>query len=263
MADAGQIHQVLMNLALNARDAMPTGGKLIMETANADLDEKYAVTHPDVKPGPCVVLAVTDTGTGMEESVRQHIFEPFFTTKATGAGTGLGLATAYGIVRQSEGWVWVYSEPGKGTSFKVYLPRVDSRVPEKEETQPVRRPYQGTETVLLVEDQADVRGLAKEVLAGHGYLVLEAGNGAEALEAAARHPGPIHLLLTDVVMPGMNGGELSSQLVALRPETRVLFMSGYAENVIVHKGILKPDIAYLAKPLSPDELASKVRELLG
>jgi len=263
MADAGQIHQVLMNLALNARDAMPTGGKLIMETANLDLDEKYAVTHPDVKPGPCVVLTVTDTGTGIEDSVRQHIFEPFFTTKATGDGTGLGLATAYGIVRQSEGWLWVYSEPGKGTSFKVYLPRVDSPAPAKQQTPPIRRPHQGTETVLLVEDQADVRGLAKEVLAGYGYLVLEAGNGAEALEVAARHAGPIHLLLTDVVMPGMNGGELCSQLVALRPETRVLFMSGYAENVIVHKGILKAGIAYLAKPLLPDELASKVRELLG
>ncbi len=262
MADPGQIHQVLLNLALNARDAMPAGGHLIMETANVELDEQYCGSHPEVTPGPCVFLAVSDTGAGMDEDLRSHIFEPFFTTKAVGAGTGLGLATVYGIVRQSGGWVWVYSEPGRGTSFKIYFPRVGHSAPESREL-PVGQSFIGTETVLLVEDQPDVRSLAKEVLAESGYCVIEASCGREALELAGQHNGPIHLLLTDVVMPGMTGKDLAERLIALRPQTKVLFMSGYTENVIAHRGALKRGIAFVPKPLTPETLMTKVRETLG
>jgi len=263
MADPGQIHQVLVNLVMNARDAMPSGGKLITETANVELDEQYAAAHPEVTPGPCVLLGVSDTGVGMNEDVRAHIFEPFFTTKGTGAGTGLGLASVYGIVRQSGGWIWVYSEPGKGTSFKLYFPRLDVTRPQEDVKANAPDSRQGTETVLLVEDREDVRSMAREVLESYGYRVLEAANGAQALEVAGRYTGHLDLLLTDVVMPVMNGRELSDRLKELRPETKVLFMSGYSENVIVHQGILKSGIAYIAKPMTPDALAAKVRETLG
>jgi two-component system, cell cycle sensor histidine kinase and response regulator CckA len=263
MADPGQIHQVLVNLLVNARDAMPAGGKLVTETANVDLDAKYAAAHPEVTPGPCVLLTVSDTGAGMDEQVRSHLFEPFFTTKQLGEGTGLGLATVYGIVRQSGGWIWVYSEPGTGTSFKIYFPRVDIAVSQEVVAAKVQQSYQGTETVLVVEDRADVRTLAMEVLESYGYKVLEASDGASALELAARYTSPIELLLTDAVMPGMNGRELSERLHESRPATKVLFMSGYSENVIVHQGVLKPGIAYIAKPMMPEALAAKVRETLG
>jgi len=263
LADPGQIHQVLVNLVVNARDAMPMGGKLITETANVELDQQYAAAHPEVAPGRFVLLAISDTGVGMDEAVRTHIFEPFFTTKGTASGTGLGLASVYGIVRQSGGSIWVYSEPGKGTSFKIYFPRVDVTSPQPDVRANVPDAPQGTETVLLVEDREDVRSMAREVLESYGYKVLEAANGAQALELAGRHTGPIELLLTDVVMPGMNGRELSERLKDLRPGTKVLFMSGYSENVIVHQGVLKPGFAFIANPMVPDALAAKVRETLG
>ena len=268
MADPGQIHQVLVNLVMNARDAMRAGGKLITETANIELDEQYSAAHPEVTPGPCVLLGVSDTGIGMDEAVRAQIFEPFFTTKGLGEGTGLGLATVHGIVRQSGGWIWVYSEPGRGTSFKIYFPRVDVpsgamdnlglRGRDAEDGQA----HKGNETVLLVEDREDVRTLTREILESYGYQVLEAANGAIALELAGRHSGPIELLLTDVVMPGMNGRELSDRLCELRPRIKVLFMSGYTENVIVHQGVLKSGIAYIAKPMTPEALGAKIRETL-
>jgi signal transduction histidine kinase len=263
LADHGQIYQVLMNLGANARDAMPHGGNLIVETANVDLSAQYAATHTEVKPGPFVLLGVTDTGVGMDEEVLKNIFEPFFTTKGIGAGTGLGLATVYGIVRQSGGWISAYSEPAKGTSFKIYLPRITASSPGKAPERAPAGTLRGSETVLLVEDQPDVRNLAREVLESFGYRVLEAINGAAALELAGQYKGRIHLLLTDVVMPVMNGTELARRLATLRPETKVLYTSGYTENVIVHQGILKPGIAFVPKPLSPDVLVEKVRETLG
>lgn len=263
MADSGQIHQVLVNLVVNGRDAMPSGGKLIMETANVELDAQYAAAHPEVTAGLSVLLGVSDTGAGMDEQIRSHIFEPFFTTKTMGAGTGLGLASVYGIVRRSGGWIWVYSESGKGASFKIYFPRVDILMPREDVVVNVEHAHQGTETVLLVEDQEDVRSLAREVLENYGYKVLEAANVILALELAAQYTGPIELLLTDAVMPGMNGRELSERLTELRPTTKVLFMSGYSENVIVRQGVLKSGIAYIAKPMMPEALAAKVRETLG
>jgi PAS domain S-box-containing protein len=263
MADPGQIHQVVLNLALNARDAMPNGGRIIMETINTRLDEHFASTHPDVKAGAYVMLGVTDTGVGMEEEVRSHIFEPFFTTKGRGAGTGLGLATVYGIVRQNGGWIGVDSRPGKGTTFKIYLPRTKADPLREDPSAAAAGGLNGNETVLLVEDQADVLSFAREVLEEHGYRVLEAANGEAALAAEARFNGAIHLLLTDVVMPGMTGRELAQRLIAVRPETKVLYMSGYTEDVIVHQGVLKEGIAFVPKPLTADAVLVKVRETLG
>lgn len=261
-ADPGQIHQVLVNLVVNARDAMPQGGRLILETMNVVLDAEYASEHPEVTDGPSVLLQVTDTGSGMGEEVRAHIFEPFYTTKGTGMGTGLGLASSYGIVRQSGGWIWVYSEPGRGTSFKVYFPRTDAP-PSHGVLAVAPLSLHGTETILVVEDRQDVLSLARDALESYGYNVLGASDGATALELADKHDGPIHLLLTDVVMPGMNGKELADRLVGVRPDTRILFMSGYSENVIFHEGILKPGIAHIPKPLMPEALAAKVRETIG
>ena len=263
MADPGQIHQVLLNLALNARDAMPEGGCLSMQTTNAELDGQFTSKHPEVKPGAYVLLTVSDEGVGMEEAVRSHIFEPFFTTKGVGVGTGLGLATVYGVVRQSGGWIWVHSEPDKGTSFHIHLPCAEVITPVADPRVPAPEASTGNETVLLAEDEADVRSLAREVLEDHGYRVLEASDGAAALEVAARHDGAIHLLLTDVVMPGMNGRELAQRLMAVRPETKVLYMSGYAENVIAHQGVVREGIAFLSKPLTPEGLLVKVRSALG
>ena len=244
-ADAGQIQQVLMNLVVNARDAMPTGGKLLLETANADLTEQYAELHQPVIPGRYVMLAVSDTGTGMDAETRARIFEPFFTTKEKGRGTGLGLSTVYGIVKQSGGYVWVYSEPGRGTTFKLYFPRVDAPA-----------------EILLAEDDEMLRPLAKGLLKKLGYTVLDAENAERALGLASAHAGPIHLLVADVVMPGASGRELARQLAESRPDTKVLYVSGYTDDAIVHHGMLEPGLNFLQKPFNPGALARKVREVL-
>ncbi|MDP3911421.1 MAG: response regulator [Gemmatimonadales bacterium] len=252
-ADVGQLEQVLMNLAVNARDAMPEGGRLTIETANVD-------HHPEAA-GQFVMLAVTDTGSGMDEATKARIFEPFFTTKEAGKGTGLGLATVYAIVKQADGLVWVYSELGHGTSLKIYLPRVNA-VAEALSSAAATPVPRGTETVLLVEDSAAVRAVGKHVLERQGYTVLEAPNGEAALHLAGRHPGPIHLLLTDVVLPRLNGRQLAERIAASRPDTRVLYTSGYTDDSVVRHGILEGGVAYLQKPFSPDRLARKVREVL-
>lgn len=262
-ADPGQMSQVLMNLLVNARDAMPDGGKIIIETSNVDLDEAYTARHPEVKPGAYVMLAVSDTGSGMDAETQQRIFEPFFTTKKSGEGTGLGLATVYGIVRQSGGWIWVYSEPGRGTNFKLYFARTGTA--ERVHTPPEAAPpaiVRGNETILVVEDQEEVRRLTASVLGGAGYRILEAGNGEQALSYFAGGGEHIHLLFTDVVMPGMTGRELASRVAALSPTTRVLYTSGYTANVIAHRGVLDEGVDYLPKPFTPSRLLIRVREIL-
>src|SRR6266704_1823348 len=262
-ADPGQLEQVVMNLAVNARDAMPNGGKLTLETANVDLDEAYAADHYPARAGPFVMLAVSDTGIGMSEETQAHMFEPFFTTKEKGKGTGLGLATVYGIIKQSGGFIWVYSEVGHGTTFKLYLPRVEELAERAAAPAQVRtRPARGTETVLVVEDEAPVRNVARQVLERHGYTVLEAPSAEAALDMATRYSGTIHLLLTDVVMPGLNGRELANRLAALRPDARVIFMSGYTDDAVTRHGVLEPGSAYVQKPFTPDAIARKVREVL-
>jgi signal transduction histidine kinase/ActR/RegA family two-component response regulator len=262
-ADAGQMEQAILNLAVNAKDAMLDGGKLTIETANVELDGVYARAHIAVTPGRYVMLSVSDTGCGMSPEVKERIFEPFFTTKEKGKGTGLGLSTVYGIVKQSGGYVWVYSEPGQGTTFKIYLPRVEEEADALHRRVDVGDLQRGKETVLLVEDEAPVRGLAVRVLRNQGYRVLEAANGQEALSVAGEHAGEkIHLLLTDVVMPQMGGKELTDRLKALRPEIKVVFTSGYTDNAIVRHGVLEPGTDFLQKPFSPAALAQKVREVL-
>jgi two-component system cell cycle sensor histidine kinase/response regulator CckA len=260
-ADPGQLEQVIVNLAVNARDAMPEGGKLTIESKNAELDEAYAVDHTPVKPGRYVLLAVSDTGTGIPAEIQSRIFEPFFTTKEMGKGTGLGLSTVYGIVKQSEGYIWVYSELGHGTTFKVYLPRVSDPVQQVAQ-RPTGKPAGGPETVLLVEDEEQVRRLARRVLEAYGYTVLDAMNGEQAVALATQHGGPVHLLMTDVVLPGASGRKVADELLALRPGMKVLYMSGYTEDAIVHRGVLEPETAFLHKPFTPDALARKVREVL-
>jgi PAS domain S-box-containing protein len=260
-ADPAQFKQILLNLAVNARDAMPQGGKLTIETHNVDLDERYARLHPDVPPGAYVVVAVTDTGIGMDEATRAQVFEPFFTTKAPGLGTGLGLATVYGIVKQSSGSISVYSEPGRGTAFKVYLPRVEEAV---ETTVVGGRPglRGGSETILVVEDNEMVRTVTCEILKRQGYTVVEARHGVDALDIAQRYHGPIHLLLTDVVMPEMGGPELVSRLAPIRPRMKIVYVSGYTADAIDHQGMLAEGIEFLSKPVGLDTLVRKVRDVL-
>lgn len=262
-ADSGQINQIIMNLVVNARDAMPQGGKLTIETANADLDENYFSEHGIKEtPGHYVMLAVSDTGSGMDKETREHIFEPFFTTKEVGKGTGLGLSTVYGIVKQNNGFIWVYSEPGKGTTFKVYLPKMKGdEEPEEKEQTPVDEPG-GSETVLIVEDDDSLRNLAQKALDQHGYRTLVAENGEEALKVGKEREGPIHLLLTDVVMPKMGGKEAADRLQPLYPQMKVIYMSGYTDNAIIHHGVLTSELNFLEKPFTPEGLARKVREVL-
>jgi len=262
--DPASIEQILVNLAVNARDAMPVGGRLTIETSNIDLDTAYAVTHVTMTPGRYVMLAVGDTGEGMDAATRARVFEPFFTTKEQGKGSGLGLATVYGMVKQSGGYIWVYSEPGHGTMFKVYFPPAEQRTSEAAAEHPGRRTSdgkQGWETVLLVEDEDAVRALAREVLRRHGYVVLEARHGVDALRIAERHGDDIHLMVTDIVMPHMSGRDLAERLSSARPGMKVLFMSGYTDHALMHRE-LTPGSAFLQKPFTPEGFARKVRSVL-
>lgn len=260
--DPGQFEQIVVNLVVNARDAMPDGGKITIETGNATLDEEYASRHEGVTPGDYVMLAVSDTGSGMDDAVRLHIFEPFFTTKEKGRGTGLGLATVYGIVRQAGGHIWLYSEPGQGATFKIYLPRTSDFIPLEIDSSSAAAPLGGSEVVLVVEDEPAVRQLAIQTLKRHGYTVLEATDGEQALRIAQGREHEISLLITDVVMPQMNGKELADRLQKANPAIFVLYASGYTANTIVHHGVLEPGVAFLSKPFTPVVLARKVREIL-
>ena len=261
-ADQGQIEQVIMNLAVNARDAMPHGGRLTIETRNVELDDRYNDRHGRMRSGPHVLLAVCDTGVGMDIDTQSHLFEPFFTTKDRDKGTGLGLATIYGIVKQSGGDIWVYSEVGRGTVFKIYLPTIEQRPDQAPAPKAPSRPLAGKETVLLVEDSDVVRRLLHEILIARGYTLLEARHGEEALQISREFTGRIDLLVTDMVMPKMGGRELAHHLSPQRPEMRILYMSGYTEEAITRDGVLDPGTAFLEKPFTPDSLARKVRELL-
>ncbi len=259
-ADPGHIEQVIMNLVVNARDAMPRGGRLIIETQNVELDAAYALDHVGSVPGPHVMLVVSDTGIGMDKATQARIFEPFFTTKEKGKGTGLGLSTVFGIVKQSRGSIWVYSEPGRGTSFKIFLPRNEDAarpIPPMVQVATLR----GSETVLLAEDEDQVRVVAREILQRSGYRVLEARSGEEALDIGETHEGAIDILLSDIVMPRMSGQDLARGLAPLRPAMKVLYMSGYTENAIVDS-VVDEDVRFVQKPLTPESLLHKVREVL-
>lgn len=262
MADPDQIQQVILNLVVNARDAMTTGGKLEITTKNVDLDESSIRAHPNALPGRYVVMTVTDTGIGMSQETMQCIFDPFFTTKAEGKGTGLGLAMVYGIVRQSGGWIEVSSKLGEGASFSIYLPRIDTRPEPNQVESPTATKRCGNETVLVVEDQEEVRRLTRTILESDGYRVIEASSGEEALSVEKNYPGEIDVLLTDVILPGMNGKVLSERLRVLRPKLKLIFTSGYTDDVISPRGIVEPDVAFLPKPFSRDSLAAKVRDVL-
>jgi PAS domain S-box-containing protein len=261
-ADPGQIEQVIMNLSVNARDAMPDGGHLTIETADVELDHLYVADHHGATAGRHVLLAVSDTGSGMDDATRARVFEPFFTTRPPGKGTGLGLATVYGIVKQSRGSIWVYSEPGQGTTFKIYLP---AAIGAAEAPPPIVEAdaLRGTETVLVVEDQADVRGLIEKTLSRYGYTVLTATDAREATVLAQAYGGPIHVMLTDVILPDASGRESARQVVAMRPAVRVLYMSGYADDAIVRHGVLEPGLAFIQKPFSGNALVRRIRDLLA
>jgi CheY-like chemotaxis protein len=262
--DPGQIEQVVMNLATNARDAMPSGGTLTLETRNVQLDETYVHAGNLMRPGEYVLLEVTDTGSGIPPEHLPHIFEPFYTSKEQGKGTGLGLATVYGIVKQSGGYIWVYSERNLGTTFKIYFPRVRSKADGEagKTVLPAESEIRGSETLLVVEDEGAVRRAACDFLKRNGYHVLEAGSGKEALEVIRRHQGPVHMMVTDVVLPAMSGAQLADFLVAEHPEMKILFVSGYAEKIIAADGPLHVRAGFLQKPFSLRELAVKVRETL-
>jgi two-component system cell cycle sensor histidine kinase/response regulator CckA len=261
-ADAGQLEQVLLNLAVNARDAMPQGGQLRIETANVKLDEADVRDRFGIRAGRYVRLTVCDTGCGMDADTQAHIFEPFFTTKGPGKGTGLGLSTVYGIIIQSGGHIEVHSAPGRGTTFTIDLTRIEDSTAAHEPLHPQISPPRGTETILLAEDEAPVRGLAREVLQMLGYTVLEAASGEEALERCQQHAGPMHLLVTDVVMPGMSGPELAARLAPMSSALKVLYLTGYTDDAIVQHGVLEPGTLLLHKPFTPDALAHRVREVL-
>jgi PAS domain S-box-containing protein len=261
-ADAGQIEQIIVNLAVNARDAMPQGGKLTIETRNVELDSNYTKLHPEVKPGRYVMVAVSDTGSGMSQETKGRIFEPFFTTKGSGNGTGLGLATVYGIVKQCGGHIGVYTELGQGTSFKIYLPPVEEKVSSGKSLHGQKIAPHGNETILLVEDDDAVRAITKLALQSVDYKVLEARNGAEAVRICERYTEPIHLLITDVVMPEMGGRQVAERLAALNQGIKVLFLSGYTDDAVVRHGILQAEVAFLQKPFTPMALANKVRDVL-
>jgi CheY-like chemotaxis protein len=260
--DVSHLEQAIMNLVVNARDAMPDGGTLTLETANVDFDVELASKHADMRTGPHVMIAVSDTGAGMDTATRERAFEPFFTTKGQGKGTGLGLSTVYGIVKQSGGWVWLYSEPGKGTTFKLYFPRSPQAAEGAVEAPaPPTRPHAGT-VVLLVEDEPQVRRLGARILGDAGYTVLVAGDPREALDIAHGHVGEIHLLLTDVVMPNMSGRQLAEKVTRARPSTRVIYVSGYTENTVVHRGEVDEGVNFLSKPITPNRLLAMVARVL-
>jgi PAS domain S-box-containing protein len=261
-ADPNQIEQVLMNLAVNSRDAMPRGGTLIIETANLLIDKGFAARHVGVQPGPSVMLSVTDTGCGMDDDTLSHLFEPFFTTKEQGKGTGLGLSTTYGIVKQSGGYIWVESQVGAGTTVRIYLPRIDEVAEAPSATAEKSGAPPGSETILLVEDEEAVRNLLRDILRRYGYSVLEAENGPRAIEVCQAHPGPIDLVITDMVMPLMSGWEVADAVSSLRPKARLIYMSGYIEHVVVEQRVLESGVAFLGKPFTPETLGRKVRQVL-
>ncbi|MBU1741790.1 MAG: response regulator, partial [Proteobacteria bacterium] len=261
--DWGQMEQVILNLAVNARDAMPTGGALTIETRNVDLGDTDPRRPPGLSPGHYVRLAVTDTGVGMDPDTMSRIFEPFFSTKADGRGTGLGLATVFGIVRQSGGEIVVDSEPGRGTEFTIHLPRTDATIARRERPRRPDEQPRGTETILLLEDETPVRQAAARILAKYGYTVLEAQNAGEGLMISENHPGPIHLLLTDVVLPKISGVQFAERLAGIRPETKVLFMSGYTDEAVFHHGVPAEGVNFIAKPFTPRSLARKVCQVLS
>ena len=261
-ADAGQIEQVIMNLVVNSKDAMQNGGKIIIRTANVSLDGDLPRECSYIQPGPYVMLSVEDNGHGMDKETQSRIFEPFFTTKEKGKGTGLGLSTVYGIIKQSGGYVLAQSEVGRGTTFSIYLPRVEEPAEIAGVTRAAQSATGGSETVLLVEDEESVRQLVRETLEAKGYKVLEADHGAAALQIASDYHGPIDMLITDVVMPGMSGRELSEQLSASDPDIKILYLSGYTEDAVVHQGVLEPGTSFLQKPFTLQALARKVREVL-